>query len=156
MMTVGTIIALIAAGLLLVFCEVFVPGGVLGLCGSIAVLIGVVGAFTRGVSAGLTALAASLAAGMVGLYLWIKYFPKSRMGKKLILQDDAHDWHGFDPAKADLVGKQGTVHSLLRPAGTVIIEGKRVDVVSRGEMIEPESEIEVVEVEGNRVVVRKL
>lgn len=155
-MTIGTTVALIAAGLLLVFCEVFVPGGVLGLCGAIAVLVGIVGAFTRGVSTGLTATAAALGFGLCGFYLWVKYFPRSRVGKKLILQDDAHDWHGFDTSNAELLGKEGVAHSMLRPAGTALIDGRRVDVVSRGEMIDPESRIEVIEVEGNRVVVKQL
>lgn len=42
----------------------------------------------------------------------------------------------------------------LRPSGTAVINGKRVDVVSEGAFIEAGQVIKVVAVEGLRVVVR--
>jgi membrane-bound serine protease (ClpP class) len=45
------------------------------------------------------------------------------------------------------------VVATLRPAGIARIDGRRVDVVSRGEMIESGSPVRVLSVEGNRVVV---
>ncbi len=61
-----------------------------------------------------------------------------------------------EPAEwASLKGKDGTALTDLRPAGTVLIEGKRYDVVSRGEYIEKGTTIEVAMVDSNRVVVRK-
>jgi membrane-bound serine protease (ClpP class) len=44
---------------------------------------------------------------------------------------------------------------MLRPAGHATIDGRRVDVVSRGEMIAEGVPVVVVEVEGNRVVVAR-
>jgi len=155
-MGVETIIALVVAGLLLIFLEVFVPGGVLGVVGGVALLAGIVAGFVRGVYWGLGLLLSSLLVGLVGFYLWVKYFPRTRVGKKLILQNDAHDWHSFDDLNAALVGKEGVAHSTLRPAGTAMIDGKRVDVVTRGEMIDRDCRIRVVEVEGNRVVVTQV
>ena len=152
-MGVEAIIALVVAGLLLVFCEVFVPGGVLGMIGGALMLIGIVAGFIKSVNLGFLLLICSLVFGLIGFYLWIKFFPRSRMGKKLILENDAQDWHGFDVLHEELTGKEGLAHSSLRPAGVAIIEGKRVDVVTRGEMIDAGSPIRVIEVEGNRVVV---
>ena len=40
-----------------------------------------------------------------------------------------------------------------RPAGTARIEGRRVDVVTRGEMIESGTWVEVISLSGNRVEV---
>lgn len=54
-----------------------------------------------------------------------------------------------------LVGLSGTAITDLRPAGTVILEGKRFDVVSDGEYIEKDSEITVSKADGNRVVVKR-
>jgi membrane-bound ClpP family serine protease len=54
-----------------------------------------------------------------------------------------------------LLHKQGTSVSELRPAGIAEIEGRRVDVVTRGEMIPAGVAVEVAEVEGNRVVVKR-
>jgi len=53
------------------------------------------------------------------------------------------------------MGKTGTAVTNLRPAGTVRIDGRRVDVVSRGEFIEKDKPVLVIAVEGNRVVVRE-
>jgi len=58
-----------------------------------------------------------------------------------------------DPA---LISKQGVAFSTLRPAGRAQIEGQLIDVVSEGEFIEPGSAIEVIDVSGNKVVVRAI
>jgi membrane-bound serine protease (ClpP class) len=54
------------------------------------------------------------------------------------------------------LAKRGHAASPLRPAGIATIEGKRVDVISEGELIEPGQPIEVVRVDGNRIVVRRI
>ncbi len=55
----------------------------------------------------------------------------------------------------DYIDKKGHAITDLRPAGVADINGARVDVVTRGEYINRESEIIVIEVTGNRVVVRE-
>lgn len=52
-------------------------------------------------------------------------------------------------------GQQGKTLTDLRPAGRALIEGKRLDVVSQGQMIDAHKDIVVVLVEGNRVVVKE-
>jgi membrane-bound serine protease (ClpP class) len=44
--------------------------------------------------------------------------------------------------------------SPLRPAGIADIDGKRVDVVSQGEWIDAGAPIDIMRVDGNRIVVR--
>lgn len=53
-----------------------------------------------------------------------------------------------------LIDRPGIAATDLRPSGTAKIDGKRVDVVSEGQMIEKDTPIKVVTVEGLRVVVR--
>jgi len=53
------------------------------------------------------------------------------------------------------VGRQGNAVTDLRPAGIALINGKRVDVVTRGEYIEKDSAIIVTTVTGNQIIVRK-
>ena len=156
-MNAETIIALIVAGFLLIFFEIFLPGGILGIFGGLIVAGAIVCGFAfKGPAWGTISLLISCVAGMIGFWLWIKFFPKSIVGKKLILQKDARDWHGADEEQKELLGKQGTARSTLRPAGTADIDGKRIDVVTRGEMIDAKTPIKVIEVEGNRVVVTAL
>lgn len=57
---------------------------------------------------------------------------------------------------AALVGSVGVAHSDLRPVGIVLIDGKRVDCVTEGAMIDAGARVKVVQVEGNRVVVRQV
>lgn len=54
---------------------------------------------------------------------------------------------------AELLGKQGESITDLRPAGKVRIEGKRYDVVAKGNYIEAGTPVVVLLVEGNRIVV---
>jgi membrane-bound serine protease (ClpP class) len=155
-MSVETIIALVVVGLLLIFCEVFIPGGILGTIGGVVLLGGIVAGFARDVNWGLGLLVAVMVLGSVGFYLWVKYFPRSRMGRQLILANDARTWQGYDATKQALLGKEGMAHSQLRPAGTAMIEGKRVDVVTQGELVDANSRVRVIKVEGNRVVVTEI
>ena len=91
------------------------------------------------------------------LGLWL--FPRTRLGRSFILNIAANRTDGFQAPPQDLVnlvGKSGKSLTPLRPAGTALINDQRVDVVTLGDFIDPEVEIEVILVEGNRVVVRSL
>jgi membrane-bound serine protease (ClpP class) len=58
-----------------------------------------------------------------------------------------------DPRRA-LVGKVGVAQSKMLPSGSVLIEGQLVDAVSQGLAIDPGEPVMVIEVRGNRVMVR--
>ncbi len=152
-METGSIIGLLVAGFVLVLFEVFVPGGVLGTIGALLVLVAIVAGFVHSATWGLILLVISLAAGLLGFYLWLKLFPKSPIGRRMILGNDAGDWHGFDPEQQNLVGSEGVSHTPLRPAGIAMVNGNRLDVVTRGERIAANQPVRVIKVEGNRVVV---
>ncbi len=53
------------------------------------------------------------------------------------------------------IDMQGTAVTDLRPAGKAVINGKRVDVVTRGEYFEKGATIIVIAVTGNQIIVRK-
>lgn len=61
----------------------------------------------------------------------------------------------YDEKTSEYLGKEGTAATNLRPAGTALIEGKRVDVVTRGDYIEKGAAVKVSAVEGSRIVVKK-
>ncbi|HID22091.1 MAG TPA: peptidase, partial [Planctomycetaceae bacterium] len=58
--------------------------------------------------------------------------------------------------KRTLVGQRGVAISPLRPAGKAQFGDQFVDVISEGPFVEPGSRIEVIEVSGNRVLVREV
>ncbi len=155
-MDLELIYTFIVVGVLMIACEIFIPGGVVGGFGAVLMLIGVISGFKRDPQLGLWLLLGSLVFCGLALWAWAKFFPRSPMGKRLILQTDAKEWRGYENAHLALLGKQGSAHTVLRPAGTAIIDGRRVDVVTRGEMIAAKKPIQVVEIEGNRVVVEEI
>lgn len=53
-------------------------------------------------------------------------------------------------------GQRGRAITPLRPAGKALIDDHRVDVVSEGEFIDADTEIEIVAVQGSRVAVRSV
>ncbi|MBN1130487.1 MAG: hypothetical protein JXA71_15955 [Chitinispirillaceae bacterium] len=59
------------------------------------------------------------------------------------------------PEWSQVQDKEGVTVSVLRPAGSAMIDGKKYDVVSKGDFIDKGTSIVVVAVEGNRIVVKK-
>ena len=53
------------------------------------------------------------------------------------------------------VGTHGNAVTDLRPAGIILINGKRVDAVTRGEYLEKETAVVVTSVTGNQIIVRQ-
>ena len=77
--------------------------------------------------------------------------------RTVILKTAQNSADGFQaPPKelAALAGQAGRSLSPLRPAGVALVDDQRVDVITSGEFIEPETEVEVIAVEGSRVVVQ--
>lgn len=151
------IILLFSGGLLLILVEVFVPsGGVLGLLAALALIASMVLAFMEDFTLGFTLLAATAILVPVIVTYGLRIFPKTPIGKKLTARGFSfEDGRAVDRRDSDLVSKAGVVESDLRPAGMARIDGRRVDVVSRGEPIEKGTPILVVEVSGNRVIVAR-
>jgi membrane-bound serine protease (ClpP class) len=98
----------------------------------------------------LLALAAALA--------MLRVFPHLSFGRRLVLETEmaAEARYASAPERdRRWLGQRGTAASLLRPAGLAHIDDERVDVVSDGEFIDAGEPIEVIRVDGNRIVVRR-
>ncbi len=147
------IYGLVIAGVIMVLAEVLIPGGVIGALGVVLLGAGIVLGFSHDPMFGFVLLIGSVIFGIVVFWLWVKYFPTSPMGKKVFLSQDAHEWYSYDNKNSDLVGAVGVAHTPLRPSGTAVIDGRRLDVVTRGELISGKTPVRVVAVHGNRVIV---
>ena len=102
-------------------------------------------------------LGAAAAAVLIFLLL-VKKLPDSGLWKRLVLFERSTEENGYVSAAPQdyLLGKQGIVLTDLRPAGTAVIEGRNVDVVSEGAFLNKGEKIEVISVNGSRVVVKKI
>ncbi len=157
---------LAAAGVVLLALELLViPGfGAAGILGIVAILASLVLSL---VGTGDTATIILLATGRVvfallvallGSLILLRFLPRLPFGRRLILERGLAAAKGYASAPesdARLLGKRGKATSTLRPAGIAEIDGRRVDVVSEGELIDAGALIEVIRVDGNRIVVRQ-
>ncbi|MSR64753.1 MAG: hypothetical protein EXS18_03110 [Verrucomicrobiae bacterium] len=147
---------LLIAGLILIVAEMFLPGLVVGSIGAICLIVSVGLCYAaQGPIFGTIYLIGVIIASVVVVGLGLKYFPRTSYGKKMVLTTHSKDADESDWL-ASLKGKRGVAHTMLRPAGTAMIDGKRIDVVTEGMMVSKDSAIEVIAVEGNRVVVRQV
>ncbi len=145
---------LLVAGIVLLGAEVFVPGAVLGMLGILA-LLGAIGmAFSISATFGFYIAGGVVILAGIGVAIWIKFFPRCPIGRKMTLSEDGRQFKAAD-TNPDLVGRAGIAQSDLRPAGFALIDGRRVDVVTDGGMISKGQPVVVVKAAGSHVVVRK-
>jgi membrane-bound serine protease (ClpP class) len=154
--------ALLGAGLLGIIVEIFVPaGGLIGIAGGGAIIAAVILAYTQGgTSVGIIVLAAALVLTPATIILAFKLFPATPLGKRFILGTtlgSGDDDEGDNPASENRIreGDRGAASTVLKPTGVAIIKGKRYSVLTRGEYLAAGTELEVVRVEGNRILVRE-
>ena len=161
-------ILLFIVGVVLLIVEIFiVPGfGIFGISGIILMVAGLFLGLLSDfkfidwtiISMALVQLAGSFVLSLILIYFLSKVLPKTQVWNKLILADNIESKSGYTVAKPEyqnLKGKIGKALTDLRPSGTVIIEGKRIDVVTTGEFIEEGSEVIVKREEGSAVFVEK-
>ena len=147
-------LTLLLAGFVLIGMEIFIPGGVLGIFGSVAWLVAaVVGWRNFSDPWNMVSALALLLFGILTFVVWIRYFPKSRIGKSLSLDADGSDFKSHTSDEKMPVGTVGEAISDLRPSGIARFDGKRVDVVADGEWIEDGSKIKVSSTVGGHISV---
>jgi len=113
-------------------------------------------AFQEGTGFGWSVLVADAICAPVVLFFAFRLLPKTPFGRKIMLEAPARAEVVPPGELATLLHKEGIALSPLRPAGFARIDGRRVDVVTRGEMLDKDCPVRVVEVQGNRVVVAHL
>ncbi|WP_037289972.1 NfeD family protein [Saccharibacillus sacchari] len=148
---------LFAVGIILMAIEVFVPSfGILGLLGAGSLIGGVVmAAWATGHALQTLGIAFVLAAAAVGIVVFV--FKERGVWNRFILKDSLTSEAGYNSAvtRHELVGRDGVTVTSLRPSGTIMIDGERIDVVSEGAFIERDKAIVIVKTEGSRVVVQE-
>ncbi len=176
-------VALFIAGLILLMVEVFVlPGfGIAGTLGIICILTGLFGMFIKNPPDsvpwpqstfdwqiflnGVLGLSIGFVGFIVLALLLAKYLPKLQFLSGLILVPAAAKQTGVmqvsmtSPPESKIeavkVGDIGEVISTLRPTGKAKFGDAIVDVVATAEFLDKETKVEITEIYGNRVVVKR-
>ena len=144
-------------GAALIIVEVFLPGfGLPGISGMVLIGAGVLlAAMHYGM---LTAVGILLvvSAVLAVLISWVlRAVARGGMGRSELFLDDKQEleYHGDMQV---LVGRTGKTGSVLRPAGIGDFDGVRLNVVTEGDFVERDMPIEIISVDGARIVVRQL
>ncbi|HYF01018.1 MAG TPA: NfeD family protein [Planctomycetota bacterium] len=166
-----TEIVLFVLGVGLILLEIFVfPGfGIFGIVGGLCALGGLILSlqnFTFPDSAApwevgilidsVGRVMAAFAGAAVLFMLALRFLPKVPFAGRLVLQSEIS---GAAPAPAGgegLAGRKGHAVTPLRPGGKIDVDGHIHDVVAEGEFVAPGEPVEVVRVEGMRVVVARV
>ena len=165
---------LFVLGLVLVGLEIFVlPGfGVCGISGILFMLAGL-GLVTLervpqntsewvGFGVRISTYLFAMMGAMVMAFLIAKFLPQVPYANRMMLTPPSDQPHGAESqlpgasAAAELMGAIGTSTTPLRPAGVVRFGEQFVDVVSDGGFVPSGTRVQVIAVEGTRIVVKEV
>ena len=143
---------LLGAGLMIL--EIFLPGfGLPGISGIVFIAAGVVlAAVQHGLLLAVVVLLVVIALLALVLSWVMRSAAKGGCHSEIFLSEK--DELSSRQDMQVLVGKQGRTTSVLRPAGIGDFDGVRLNVVTEGGFIERDTPIEIVSVDGARIVVR--
>ncbi len=145
-----------ALGVLLLILEIFViPGfGVAGIFGIISISAGLILAFDiSSIQMAFTVVCSSMVVTTVLVIVSFFLLPKSLIFTRVALAEDTAGYHS-SVSYDDLLGKKTKTLTPFRPAGIIEIDGKRYDAITEGSFIDKDTDVEVVQVQGNKIVIR--
>ena len=151
-----TIFLFFVLGIVLLALDFFMPGLVLSVFGTIAMLVGTSYAFDLyGISGGLIAFGIGAALLSITLYLEYGVLPKTRYGKKIFLNASVQG--ASQPASdAALTGRECVALTPLVPTGQVELDGKRYEALSIDGQVERGARVKVTGTQNFSLTVTKL
>ena len=151
----NAIILLFSLGIILLAAEIFTPGLLLGILGGIAMFSGCGLAFQQfgAAGGGVATLAALLLLGLT-LYVELVWLPKTRFGRKLVVQSTVSATSQPPPAvAAEVMGKPAEALTTLAPGGYVLVEGARYEAFCQSGFAAKGSALRVVGLDNFRLIV---
>ena len=156
----AVLLAIVGLGLLVA--EIFIPSGGLILIAAVLTFLASVWCAWEAWSETLAyfwsfigALVLLVPAALIGAFY---YFPRTELGRRILLEAQSlEELTPFAEEEAfltQLIGRTGKTITLLNPGGLVLVDHERLHCESQGMLIEPNTDVEVIAVKGNRLVVR--
>lgn len=150
------LVFMLFCGLLLLIAEVFfVSFGVLGTAAAVLTVTSVFMAFEHGTGVGSVFLGAVLVLVPITIVFAFRLLPRTNFGKRLILAGPTGKSTASDANLKDLIGRHGNTITPLRPVGTILVDGRRFDAMTRGEGLDADVDVEVLRVEMGQLIVRR-
>lgn len=148
----GSIIFIIVVGILLMILDFLViPGGFVAIIGVLCMVGGIVTTFIQyGTTAGFMMILATAALTLASFYLMMR----TKTWRKLQLKTEIDSRMNVVNPDSVQVGMIGKAISRLAPMGTGQFGDEFVEVSSLQDFIEVGTEIEIVKIEANKVIVK--
>lgn len=153
----SSVIGLILAALILVFFEVILPGGILGLIATLCVFIAIwIAGSQYGVGvATLTFFCAFAAIGAL-IYVEFKLLARTSLGSNFFLKAKVSGKLNKAPSAVDIIGKEGIALTRLNPSGKVEIDGQIYQAYSIDGYIDPNQRIRVNSQDNFKIIIKKI
>lgn len=153
--------ALFAFGVLLLLLEFFViPGfGFAGIIGFLSLIGAIFWSYQfSGVEDALWVVSMALLGILSGIFMLYKSLPYLMKRNKHIFLSEvlASDSQEINKKFQSFLNQQGVTLTSLRPSGMIELGNQKVDAISQGEYIEKNEKVQVVQIEGNKVVVKQI
>ena len=152
------VFVLFLGGIALIGLEMFIPGGIVGTVGIITLIYAIIYVNESTYNIAFIIIVSFMLG--VGLYLFNRKMLNKKLAflNQLVLNDAISTEEGYvaSESRVDLIGKKLLAYTDLRPAGVAALYNEKFDVVTDGDFVEKGNEIEVIRVEGMRIVVKKI
>lgn len=151
--------ALVSLGLVASVVDLLVgSAGLLVLAGVALMVAGIAVAFFQSAMFGITVLAATTIVTPLMAWMLARVFPWTPLGRSVLaksssVEETASSFRSLRDLGI-LEGRVGTARSYLRPSGVVEFDGRRIDCITEGMMVEPGQAVRCLKVSGARVLVR--
>lgn len=149
-------VLMLISGMILLFLELFVPGGIIGTIGFAFIVMSLMSIAPHAPYM-LYSILTALIVAVVGMVIMMKFFGKKlNVFNKMVLSDATDTKSGYvsNVNRTELLGQVAITATPLRPSGTAMYGDERLDVVTEGGFIAAGTEVVIIEVEGARIVVR--
>lgn len=153
----STIIGLVVAALVLVFFEVILPGGILGLVAAGCVVLGIwiAGVQYGALAAGLTFVGSLLAVALL-VFIEFKVLARTSIGAAFLLRSTVSGHSNEAPAEDTIVGREAITMTRLNPSGKVAIDGQSYEAYSRDGYIEADQPVRIAGRDNFKLIIEKL
>ena len=152
------ILLIFIGGIALIGLEMFIPGGIVGTVGVVTLVYAII-YVNKSTYYIAFILVISLILAVILYYVNRNIFHKKLMFlDRLVLNDSISTKDGYvaSESRLELLGQKLIAYTDLRPAGVAVLENEKLDVVTDGDFVEKGNKIEVIRVEGMRIVVKKI
>jgi len=152
-----TITGLIAAAIVLVFFEVILPGGVLGILAGICVILATwLGVNEYGAMGGLGVFLGTSLAIVFVIFIEFKLLARTKFGNGFLLKNTVTGRSKSSSIDDTIIGTEGGALTRLNPSGKVIIAGQSYDAHSQDGYIDRGEPIAVVSKDNFKLIIKKL